>query len=240
MRIKLLLAVLLFCTTVAFGQSKNHKHSVTAGAYIQHYNGNLGNSFFKFRTTCFGGGSATYGHYLNKSFDLNVGASAGFYGYCQTDADSSRFVSLEHRCPGCTDKLGMGELRSFMVSGNLAIKYKFANGILLKEDAKFAPYIYAGVGLNRLSDTMGRNCVNIGTHFTINAGAGINYNITERLSFGYNLGIGCFVAKKVYATNGVETDLHDDEPHGHSPEELKLERRRDLYMQNALTLGFNF
>lgn len=240
MKFRLLLTAFIFCTTFAFGQSKTHKHNVTLGAHIQHYNGNLGNSFFKFGTTCFGGGSGTLGIYLNKSFDLNLGASVGHFGYCQTDADSSRFVALEHRCPGCTERMGMGELRALMISGNVAIKYKFANGTLLNEDAKFAPYVYAGFGLNRLSDNMGKNCVNIGNHFTVNGGAGINYNITERLSFGYNLGLGCFVAKKVYATNGAAEDTHDEEPHGHTPEELKLERRKDLYMQNALTLGFNF
>jgi OOP family OmpA-OmpF porin len=239
MRINLLITALLFCTTLAMAQSKNYKYGVTAGAHIQHYNGNLGNSFFKFRTTCFGGGSGTLGIYLNKSFDLNLGASIGHFGYCQTDADSSRFVSLEHRCPGCTDRLGMGELRALMISGNVAIKYKFDNGILLKENTKFAPYIYAGFGLNRLSDNMGRNCVNVGNHISVNAGAGINYKITDRLSFGYNLGIGCFVAKKVYLTNAI-ADAQDNEPNEHDPEKLKLEKRRDLYMQNALTLGFNF
>lgn len=240
MRKHLLIALFILCTAAAFGQSKNYKYGITGAGFIQHYNGNLGSSFFKFGTTCFGGGSLTFGYRLNRSFDLNVGASVGHFGYCQTDADSSRIVSLEHRCPGCKDRLGMGELRSLMISGNLGIKYKLANDIILREDSKIAPYVFAGIGLNRLSDNMGRNCVNVGHHVSINGGAGVNYNITERISFGYSLTVGCFAFKKVYFTNAMQ-DAHDaNEDHEHEPEELKLERRRDLYMQNALTLGINF
>ena len=231
----LFISAFLLCTLCAIGQSKNHKFGFTAGGYIQQYNGNLGNSFFKFNTCCFGGGGATFGMYLNKSFDVNVSATAGHFGYCQTDADKNRIVSISQRCPGCTDRLGMGELRALMIAGNIAIKYKFANDYLLKEDARFSPYVYVGAGINRLSDNMKRNCVNVGNHITINAGAGIKYNITERFNVGYNLALGCFVSQKVYYTNATAIDSNDN-----GPEERKMEKRKDMYMQNALSLGINF
>ncbi len=228
-------AAVLLSTFNSVAQTKDHKIGIEAGTYIQHYNGNLGNSFFKFNTTAFAGGSVNAGLYLNNSFDLNIGGSMGHFGYCQTDEDKKRVVSIEQRCPGCTNQLGMGELRSLMISGNLAVKYKFANGYFLKEDSKLAPYVYAGIGINRLSDVMKRNCVNVGTHFTINAGLGIKYNITKRFNIGYNLGVGCFVTKKVYYTNAQamgDTDMDDDD--------VKMAKRKDFYMQNSLTLGFNF
>ncbi len=234
MKKNLLIATLILCTTFVIGQTKNHKYGITCGGSIQQYNGNLGNSFFKFNSTCFGGLTAGFGLYLNKSFDFNLGGSIGHFGYCQTESDKSRVVSIEQRCPGCTDRLGMGELRSLMISGNIAIKYKFANDIFLKENSKFAPYIYAGVGINRLSDNMKKNCVNVGNHVTINAGAGIKYNITERFNISYNLGIGCFISKKVYYTNAIANDNNDKDA-----DDLKLEKRKDIYMQNALTLGIN-
>lgn len=231
----LFISLTLLCTINAIGQSKNYKCGVTAGAHIQHYNGNLGNSFFKFNTACFAGASTTIGRYLNKSFDLNIGGSIGHFGYCQTDADSNRIVSLDQRCPGCADKLGMGGLRSLMIAGNIAIKYKLANDFFMKEDSKLAPYVYLGMGINHLSDNMKRQCVNVGTHLTVNSGAGVKYNINERFSVGYNLGLGCFVTKKVYYTNALANDISDNDP-----DDLKMERRKDWYMQNTLFLGINF
>jgi OmpA-OmpF porin, OOP family len=235
MKKHLFISALVLTTLGSMGQTKNHKIGIETGAYLQHYNGNLGNSFFKFNTTAFGGTKLNLGLYLNKSLDLNVGASIGHFGYCQTEEDKQRIVSIEQRCPGCTDQLGMGELRSLMISGNIAIKYKFANGVFLKENSKLSPYIYAGAGINRLSDNMGRNCVNVGIHLTINGGAGITYNITERINIGYNLGLGCFVTKKVYNTKSTERGAEEQDA-----DDIKMEKRKDLYMQNGLTLGINF
>lgn len=228
-------ATLLLTTLSMFGQTKNKKVGIEAGAYLQHYNGNLGNSFFKFNTTAFGGFSANAGLYLNKSFDLNVGGSIGNFGYCSTEEDKKRIVSIEQRCPGCTNQLGMGELRSMMASGNIAIKYKFANGSILKENSKLAPYVYAGVGVNHLADNMKRNCVKVGMHLTINAGLGVKYNINDRFNIGYNLGLGCFVTKKVYASNASSMNDEDKDA-----DDIKMEKRKDFYMQNAITFGINF
>jgi OOP family OmpA-OmpF porin len=236
----MLLSVFALSAMGLIAQNKNHKIGIEAGAYLQQYNGNLGNSFFKFNETAFGGVYANVGFYLNKSFDAMAGGSIGHFGYCQTDQDKTRIVAIEFRCPGCTDQLGMGELRSRMISGNVAIKYKFANGMLLKENSRLAPYLYAGLGVNQLSDNMKRNCVNVGTHLTINAGAGVKYNINERFNVGYNLGLGCFVAKKVYYTNAMEhpdDDHHEDEK---DADEIKMEKRKDFYMQHAVSFGFNF
>ncbi len=235
MKNNLLIAAFITCTLCAFGQNKNHKFGITTGAYIQHYNGNLGNSFFKFNTACFAGGLTNLGMYLNKSFDLNIGLSIGDFGYCQTVADENRIVSASQRCPGCKDILGMGNLRSRMVSGNIGIKYKLANDFLFNENSKLSPYIYLGMGINRLTDNMKRNCVNVGNYVTINIGTGIKYNINERFNIGYNLGVGCFISKKVYYTNAIATESKDKDA-----DDIKMEKRKDFYMQNALTIGMNF
>jgi hypothetical protein len=233
MKKNLIVTLLLLSTLSAEGQSTTNKFGLTLGASIQHYNGNLGNSFFKFNTVCFGAVNTSFGAYLNKSFDVNITGSIGHFGY-HPEHENGVVVPLELRCPGC-EGLGMGELRSLMVSGNVAIKYKFANDILLKENAKFAPYVYAGLGLNHLSDNMKRNCVNVGYHYTLVSGAGIRYNINEKFNIGYNLGIGCFITKKVYNTNTLENAMIViDSDH------TNIEKRKDLYMQNTLSLGMNF
>jgi len=166
---------------------------------------------------------------------LNIGGSIGHFGYCSTTEDKKRVVSIEQRCPGCTNQLGMGELRSMMASGNISIKYKFANGIFLKENSRLAPYVYAGAGVNHLADNMKRNCVKVGMHVTINAGLGVKYNINERFNIGYNLGLGCFVTKKVYASNA--SSMHDEDK---DADDMRIEKRKDFYMQNAVTFGVNF
>jgi hypothetical protein len=101
----LITAAFVLATFGLTAQTKNRKIGIETGAYLQQYNGNLGNSFFKFKETAFGGGSLNLGLYLNKSFDVNVGGSIGHFGYCQTEEDKKRVVSLEYRCPGCTDRL---------------------------------------------------------------------------------------------------------------------------------------
>lgn len=207
-------------------QTATHKIGITSGGFIQHYNGYLGNSFFKFNSVCFGGEVLTLGYYLDKTFDLNAYTTIGDYGYCQTKADATRIIPLSERCPGCKDRTGMGELRSRMISGNVAIKYKFANGILLKENSKIAPYVYFGVGVNHLADNMKRQCVNIGNHFSLNAGTGFKYNLSERFNVGYNLAVGCFTKDKVYATVGDANNM-------------STQGKKDMYMQNTLFLGMN-
>ncbi len=236
MKKNLLTTMVFLCIAAVSAQNKTYKYGLNIGASINHYNGNLGNSFFQPKTTCFAGVQANFGKYLNKSFDLNLGAGIGHYGYCQTPSDVERLAHLELKCPGCTDQLGMGDLRSLMISVNVAAKYKFANGSLLKENAKVAPYLYAGMGFNHLSDNMKKQCVNVGYHFTLNAGAGVRYNITERINIGYNLGIGCFMTKKAYAVYPVNPNEVDD----HHEDMERMEKRKDLILQNALILGVNF
>lgn len=224
---------MLFCTIGAMAQSKNHKFGITAGGSIQQYNGNLGNTFLKFNSICFGGAVTTFGVYINKSLEFNLGGTVAQYGY-HPQHENGKEVPLEQRCPGCIG-LGMGELRSLMISGNIGIKYKFANDLFLKEKSKLAPYVYVGMGINHLSDNMKRRCVNVGYHYTINGGAGIKYNLNERFNIGYNLGIGCFIFKKVYNTNATASDSFVKDA-----DYLKTEKRKDLYMQHSWVLGVNF
>jgi hypothetical protein len=222
----LLISALLIITAGANAQTVNHKLGITSGYFIQQYNGNLGNSFFKFNTVCFDGGAVSFGYYLNKTFDFNLSTSVGDFGYSQTAADANRIVAIADRCPGCVGRTGMGELRSRMVSGNIAVKFKFANGVILKEDSKVSPYVYFGCGNNHLTDNMHRDCVNVGNHFSLNSGAGVKYNLNERFNIGYSLGLGYFTSDKVYATNNTS-------------DAVQMQGKKDMYMQNTLFIGIN-
>jgi hypothetical protein len=237
MKKNLLLLSFIVISSMTFAQNKTNKFGLNVGGYIQHYNGNLGNSLMQFKTTCFAGVSSNFGIYLNRSFDFNVSASVGSFGYCQTLADKTRIVALEYRCPGCTDGFGMGELRSLMISSGVSMKYKFSNGYFLKEDSKFSPYIGLGAGINHLSDNMKKQCVNVGYHFSVNSSVGIVYNITNKINIGYSLNVSCFTSKKVYASNGISEEPIND---GHNDEDSSIEKRKDIGMQNTFFIGFNF
>lgn len=77
-----------------------------------------------------------------------------------------------------------------MGQGQLSAKYKFANGYLLKEEAKLRPYVYLGVGAANFAQRPGSeaNRINPETAFTANAGAGLTFMITKNVSLTYNLG----------------------------------------------------
>ena len=203
---------------VASAQSKNHKLSITIGGGSQKYRGDLGNGF-TFKNTCwFGTGTATIGYYVNKSFDAAIFGSLGDFGYHQPGNIGKEEVDEDQRCVGCIGRVGLGNLSSRMTSGGISMKYKFNNNYLLKENAALKPYIYVGIAVNKLVDRMKMNCVNAGNYFSLNAGAGVRYNITDRMSIGYNLGFGYFTSDKV-----------DNMSHGSN----------DMYMQNTLNIGID-
>jgi hypothetical protein len=220
-------------------QSKTNKFGFNIGGAIQHYNGNLGNSVLKFNTTCFAGVSSTFGIYINKSFDFNVGNSIGHFGYCPTEKDNQRAVAYELRCPGeeCSEFTGMGNLRSLLISSNVSMRYKINNGYLLSEKSKIAPYANFGFGINRLTDNMKKNCVNEGNQFSINGGVGLKFYITEKINIGYNMDYTMFMTNKVYLTNSTSnhTETSNIDPQTH-----KMEKRKDLCLRNIFFVGLDF
>lgn len=240
MKYKILtLAALLSAALTLTAQSGTGKMWASVGGSIQHYNGNLGNSFFQFKTTCFAGVTGQVGYALNSSLELMGGLSAGHFGYCPTPEDQQRTVAVQLRCPGesCASFTGMGNLRSLLLSGNISIKYNWARGLFKSATPRLDPYVYIGLGMNRLIDVMKRDCVNEGNHFSLNSGGGLNYHITRSVFLGYNFDLLCFTSKKVYLTNNsnVESGSHTEDPLLHS-----MEKRKDLCLRNAVVVGFRF
>jgi Outer membrane protein beta-barrel domain len=233
---KFLLSIPILCISLlSIAQSAEHKFGISGGAFIQHYNGNLGNSFFKFNTTAFGGGSLQVGMYLNPSFDMNLGASIGDFGYSVTPEDEIRNNAIAAECPTCGEALDMDQLLGRMSTLQAQIKYKLANDYILSSNAKIAPYVTAGAAVNKLSDVMGRHCVTEGYHFSFNSSIGLQYNFSPQWNAGYQLGFGVFPFKKVYGTNQELFELVADEP-----TILKLKKEKDIAMQNFLFVGYNF
>ena len=171
----------------------------------------MGNSWFNPGEEWYGFVSVSYGRYINKSFDLNLNASTGDFGHCR-DSDDPAVRS---------DGSRVLNMLSRLTTGIVTVKYKFANGYLLKENAKIAPYVFLGAGMNNVTDFWWTNKsrVNKGNYGSINAGLGVRYNFTEKYNLTYNLGFGYFTSDNIdYRVQGIN----------------------DMYMQHTFSLGINF
>jgi hypothetical protein len=122
----LFLAVILSNT---FAQTSDQNWGL--GLYIgeTEYNGDLGNDFFKCNSIYTMGG-LSISRYLNPFVDVAIQGDFGYYG---SDHQSGYFLAKK-------------------IDADLLLKYKFNNGIDLKEDALFAPFVAFGVGLANYSD----------------------------------------------------------------------------------------
>ena len=102
------------------------------------------------------------------------------------------------------------------------LKYKFANGYIFKENAKIAPFVYIGAGVDPVFD-MWNHRVDAGTYASVIWGAGARYNFTDKFSFTYAIGFGCFNNDKMdYGNLYAPTPMNP------------------MYMQNTYTLGYTF
>lgn len=206
-----LLFMLLVVSATGFSQTAEKKNNISIGGGKQSYNGDLGNAWFNPEEEFYGFVSIAYSHYINKSFDATLSVSTGDYGHCR-EQDEPRVR------PDGTPVLNM---LSRLTNGVVSAKYKFANGYLLKEDAKLAPYLYAGAGINNISEFWwsDKTRAHTGNYASLNGGIGIKYNFNQKINLGYNLGFGYFMKDNI-----------DD----------RSENGNDMYMQHCISIGLNF
>ena len=203
--------LILFLVNVSFSQSIEQKNNISIGGGKGAYKGDLGNSWFQPDEEWYGYFALHYNRYINKSFDFGSSLTFGDYGRCREEGD------LRYR-PDGTEILNMlSRLTSLVVCG----KYKFANGYLMKENSKFEPYIYAGAGINNISEYWWEDKKRAieGNYASLNGGFGVRYNFAKRFNFTYNLGLGYFSSDKI-----------DDRVQGDN----------DMFMQQSILLGMNF
>lgn len=193
---KLILFLFIAVPAFIFGQSAQHKNSITFGFGFQQYNGDLGNTFFATDEEWYGVGRITYNRYLNRFFDAQGVATLGDYGHCFDGVQDPNHPVLNMRSR--LNVLGAG------------IKLKTDNGSWLKESSKLAPYITAGVAFNNIKDrwTKEQNRVNGGNYMSLNSSVGLNYKISERIHLNYNLNLGYFTSDKLDFINKGSNDSY--------------------------------
>lgn len=190
-------------TIFAFGQNQNRRFNISGGGGFENYQGDLGKTFFVMHEEMYGFFRLSCDYYLNKSFDLSVTSTIGDFGHCRDWNDDPTNL----------------DMRSRMFKIGPSVRYKFANGYLLKENSLFSPFIFAGASFINLKDVWDGERVNEGNYFSLDGGAGLVCNFTERYSMGYSLGFGYFLSDNLdYADYGSN----------------------DFYMQNSFFIGMNF
>lgn len=174
---KLLLLIAL--PFIVKGQSADRRVALMLGGGITQYNGDLGQNFYSFKTQSVKGhGAGSISFYANKSFDVMLNGSYGHFGHWENW--QKNFLT----------KLG---------EGSLNLKYKLNNGYILKEEARLAPYLFAGIGgynikteVSKIDDKTDRTIsTENGLEPYFSFGGGFNIRLTDGISlilqesFGY-------------------------------------------------------
>lgn len=187
-----------------------------AGFGIQQYNGDLGNGFYDFSLTTYGVASLGIDIRLNKSFDVKIFTTVGDLGYCQPKDKHTHEEEHEHEHGKNPED---ENLNSRMASGIIALQYNFANGYLLPEHSKLAPYFYIGVGTNRITDIMEMECVVPGQYSTLNWGLGFEHKLSKNWYATVSLSYGRFSSDNI---------------------DFIKKGSKDLYHQNSLLIAYQF
>ncbi|HXB11200.1 MAG TPA: hypothetical protein VNZ45_04385 [Bacteroidia bacterium] len=203
-----LLFVFIAITVCCFGQTSENRNNISDGAGKESYNGDLGNSWFNTGEEFYGFWGVSYSRYFNRSFDGTVSFSYGDIGRCAEDgfgavrADGSPILNMYAR----------------MTTIILALKYRFANGYIFKEDSKVSPYIFIGGGTEYMVDIWTHNRVDPGMYYSVNGGVGARYNITSRWNLSCNFGLG-YLNKQM---------------------DWRVEKVNAAYLQSTFAIGYNF
>lgn len=122
---------LLAFGSLLYAQDQPEKLTYSASLSTLDYSGDYGNSLFSFSHGIALNGSISYN--LGKSFDIMAELSWG-----TVNADK-----VAEKNPGMRDEVNF---KAKIFNLNLMAKYKLANGYLLQETAKIAPYLIGGIG----------------------------------------------------------------------------------------------
>lgn len=166
-------------------QTKDNKFAIGLNYLKNEYNGDYGSGIFDF-SRFYSGGGLSLAAYLNRSFDLGLQGSFGNYGYYVDQ--------INHFAGNKFDASLFGH-------------YKFNNGYILPEDAKWAPFLSLGVGFAKYS--LSNNASPYPTiivdkpDFVVPVGLGIKYQLTKTIAFQYQ-----------YLYNFTNSDVHDQNRSG--------------------------
>ena len=132
--LRLSLLLLIFSSFFVNAQTSYKKFGFEVNGGLREYHGDMGSSLYFKNSPDYQGVGGAFGMYINSSFDVNIYGSGGDIGFYKNVYDVVR-----------ADVVRVG-FRSRVTEGMIGLTYKFNNGYILDEDARFKPFIRAGWG----------------------------------------------------------------------------------------------
>lgn len=118
-------------------------HSIEINGGLREYLGDLGSSLLFAKSPIYQGGGMAFTYYLSPSIDAVANMSFGEVGATQNIEEFVKENDIFWR----SFRAQTGDL-------SFGARYKFNNGLILSEDAKFAPYVYGGLSGYYVHSTM--------------------------------------------------------------------------------------
>lgn len=212
-----LVIVCVLGADVANAQNYANKFGVEINGGFNEYGGDRGRRYFNMEKEDYQGVGGSFGYYITPSFDGILFGAVG---------------DLGHRDDSYPIKLGF---RARITYVELGLRYKFANGYILKETSKIKPYLYAGWGgLNSVShiitDQPGYPSHTVNRTWTAahwSAGGGVRYAITDHFDV---------LIQSTF--NYTFDDNYDGLPF--STGRLRLNANHDAFLYHSIGFAYNF
>jgi outer membrane protein OmpA-like peptidoglycan-associated protein len=183
MKKTLLLLTICASALASFAQDANNRWGIGAGLGFTDFVNPINGQYLMVERWK-GAANLNIQRYLGKSFDgrLNMTFGNAFYPYAKNQPAANQTVPTTINL---AQKGNMEYQNAQIIDGGLNLVYKFANGSILKEDAKFAPFLFSGIGVNAI------NKIGSTTNGGNNGGAGNDQiNPYIPVGLGFNLGLG--------------------------------------------------
>ena len=170
-----LLVSFLILTQLIFAQTTDIKLAFDLGVVKNEYNGDYGNGIFNFKQQLYPSAGISLGYYLSPSFNIGLRSSFGDYGFRESNVNYFRGRKLD---------------------ASLYTQYKFNNGYILRESARFYPFFTIGLGVANYSinssidksestPSLYPTIITKGVDLILPVGAGLKYQITDRFAVQY-------------------------------------------------------
>jgi outer membrane protein OmpA-like peptidoglycan-associated protein len=193
MKKTLLILTMTALTVAGFAQNASNRWNVSAGVGFTDFINPIHGQYLMFERYK-GTFNANIQRYLGKSFDGRFNFSQGSVFYpTYSGAEANGGTKVPNNM-FLVEQNGIYDLAE-MWGGSLNLVYKLANGYILNENAKVAPYLFSGLGatlFNSIGRQQSAGLDNVNPY--IPAGLGFMFNITDRWNLGletsYNFALG--------------------------------------------------
>ncbi|MEY2924156.1 MAG: hypothetical protein RLZZ337_704 [Bacteroidota bacterium] len=221
------LVALFLLSPFANAQSYNKKYGFEINGGLREYHGDLGSALYLQQAPNYQAAGIAFGMYINPSFDANIYGAVGDLGFYKPTYDEVAAASYRQG------------FRAHITELNLGVTFKFANGNIISEDARFKPFLRAGLGGIQAISLLSHNKVGYSRSRTwyssnVNGGVGVKIGLTDALdlviSEQYNYSFDDNYDGAPFTLAGA---ILNDAEEGNKP-------LHDIYAYHNIGIVFNF